>query len=119
MPVNKTTSLGQIKISDEAIATLVGTDVNECYGVVGMTSKNVIKDGYNALLKKENYSKGVVISKEKDGLKIDLYIIVCYGVKISEVVTSIQQRVKYDVEKTLNMDVSSVNVHVEGIIVNE
>lgn len=118
MPVNKKTNLGQIKISDEAISTLVGTQVNECYGVVGMTSKNVLKDGVNALLKKENYSKGVVITNEKDGLKIELYVVLCYGVKISEVVASIQQRVKYVVEKTLAMDVESVNVFVEGIIVN-
>ena len=118
MPVNKQTELGQIKISDEAIATLVGTQVNECYGVVGMTSKNVLKDGVNALLKKENYSKGVVIANGKDGLNIDLYVICCYGVKISEVISQIQQRVKYVVEKTLNMDVAAVNVYVEGIIVN-
>ena len=42
MPVNKKTSLGQIKISDNAIATLAGTTVNECYGVVGMISKIIL-----------------------------------------------------------------------------
>jgi len=118
MPVNKRTSLGQIKISDDAIATLAGTTVNECYGVVGVISKNYIKDGYSALLKKENYSKGVVIKNNKNGLQIDIYVVVSYGVKVSEVVSTLQQQVKYTLEKTLNMDVDIVNVHVEGIAVN-
>lgn len=119
MPVKTNTNYGQIKISDEAIATLAGTTVNECYGVVGMTSKNPIKDGYNALLKKENYSKGVVIKNNQNNINIDLYIIVSYGVKISEVVSSIQQRVKYELENILNLDVEAVNVYVEGVMVNE
>lgn len=118
MPISKKTNLGQIKISDDAIASLAGTTVNECYGVVGMVSQNYIKDGYSALLKKENYSKGVVIKNNKNGLQIDIYVVVSYGVKISEVVNGVQQRVKYALEKTLNIDVDVVNVHVEGINVN-
>ena len=119
MPINKKTSLGQIKISDNAIAILAGTSVNECYGVVGMISKNYLVDGYSALLKKENYSKGVVIKNDKEGIKVDVYIVISYGVKVSEVVAQLQERVKYALEKTLNMDIASVNVHVEGIVVNE
>jgi len=118
MPVNRNTSLGNISITDSAIATLAGTTVNECYGVVGMTSKNPLVDGYNTLLKKENYSKGVVVANKNGCLNIDLYIVVAYEVKISEVVSQIQQRVKYTLEKELNTDINSVNVHVEGISVN-
>ena len=119
MPINRKTSLGQIRISDNAIATLAGTTVNECYGVVGMISKNYLADGYSALLKKENYSKGVVVKNDKQGINVDVYVDISYGVKSSEVVAQLQERVKYALEKTLNMDVNSVNVHIEGILVNE
>ena len=118
MPINRKTKFGQINISDNAIASLAGTTVNECYGVVGMISKNYLVDGYSALLKKENYSKGVVIRDRKEGIQIDVYVVISYGVKISEVVIGLQQRVKYSLEKTLNIDIDSVNVHVEGIHVN-
>ena len=37
MPVNKKSVYGEIQITDNAIATLVGTAVSECYGVVGVT----------------------------------------------------------------------------------
>lgn len=118
MPINRKTKFGQINISDNAIASLAGTTVNECYGIVGMISKNYLVDGYSALLKKENYSKGILIKDRKDGIQIDVYVVISYGVKISEVVIGLQQRVKYSLEKSLNIDIDSVNVHIEGIRVN-
>ncbi len=114
MPVNTKTNYGQIKIADNAIAALAGTAVAECYGVVGMTGKN-IRDGINYLLKKENYSKGVIVRNKNNGIEIDLYTVLIDGVRIPEVVNEIQKRVKYSLEKTLNMDVLEVNVYVESI----
>ena len=114
MSVNTKTNYGQIKISDNAIATLAGTAVFECYGVVGMTSSK-ISDGINSILRKENYSKGVKIKNDGIAIEVDLYVILSDGVRIFEVVNSVQQRVKYSLEKTLNMDVKAVNVHIQGI----
>lgn len=119
MPISRKTGLGQINISDDAIAVLAGSTVNECYGVVGMISKNFLMDGYSALLKKENYAKGIIVKNDKEGIKLDVYVVISYGVKISEVVSQLQERVKYALESSLNMDVAYVNVHVEGILVNE
>ena len=86
MTVEKKTDYGNITVSSEAVATLVGSVITECYGVVGMASKQVLKDGWAELLKKGSYTKGVVVRHEEGGLAIDLYIIVSFGVKISEVV---------------------------------
>lgn len=115
MSIKKNTALGSIRISDDAIATLTGSAVVECYGVVGMASQKVIKDGFYELLKKENFSKGVIIKNKPEGIEVDLYVVISYGVKVTEVVNEIQKRVKYTLEKTLNMDVCAVNVYVQGI----
>ena len=48
----------------------------------------------------------------------DLYIIACFGVKISEAVKEAQKKVKYVLEKTLTVDVNRVNVFVQGVRVN-
>ena len=114
MPINSKTNLGQIKVSDAAIAALAGTAVSECYGVVGMTAQK-ISDGINLLLKKENYSKGVIVKNREKGIEVDLYVVLSDGVKISEVVSEIQKRVKYNLERTLNMDIVAVNVVVKSI----
>ena len=115
MSVTRNTKYGDINISMDAITSLAGGVVTECYGVVGMASQKLLKDGLAELLKKENYSKGVVV-KEKDGtLSLDLYIIVSHGMKISEVVKEVQKRVKHVMEKTLNVEIEAVNIYVQGV----
>ena len=89
------------------------------FGGYNYRSCEDILEAVKPLLKKENYAKGVVIKYEDEGLQIDVYVVISYGIKISEVVGTLQQSVKYALEKTLNMDVASVNVHVEGIRINE
>lgn len=115
MSINKTNTLGKINVSVEAIASLAGAAATECYGVVGMASQKVVRDGFAELLRKENYSKGIVVRETNEGLEIDLYIIVAYGMKISEVVESVQKKVKYVLEKTLDLDFKAVNIYVQAV----
>lgn len=115
MTVEKKTNYGSISVSEEAVASLAGGVITESYGVVGMASKQILKDGWAELLKKENYTKGVVVRNGKTGLEIDLYIVVSFGVKISEVVTEAQKKVKYMLEKSLSQEVAQVNVFVQGV----
>ncbi|MBP3891740.1 MAG: Asp23/Gls24 family envelope stress response protein [Solobacterium sp.] len=115
MTVEKTTNYGNISVTEDAVASLAGGVITECYGVIGMASKKVLKDGIAELLKKENYSKGVVVRKTEKGLEIDLYIIVGFGVKISEVVSEAQKKVKYVLEKSLSEEIVDVNVFVQGV----
>ena len=115
MPIESNTNLGTINISNEAIAILTGGVVAECYGVVGMASQKVLKDGISVLLKKENYSKGIVVTKRDDNLELDLYLIISYGVKISEVVAEVQKKVKYELKQALDQDFNAINVYVQGV----
>ncbi len=115
MSIEKNTNLGNINISEEAIATLTGGIVTECYGVVGMASKKILRDGLAELLGKENYSKGIVVRKKKEGLELDVFVVVGYGIKISEVVMEVQKKTKYMLEKTLQIELNSVNVYVQGV----
>ena len=39
MSVERKTNYGSISVSEEAIASLAGGVITECYGVVGMASK--------------------------------------------------------------------------------
>ncbi len=115
MGVNKNTNYGSISVSEEAIATLAGEIITECYGVVGMSSKQVLLDGWAELLKKDNFARGVVVKEGEEGLIIDLYIIVGFGIKISAAVQEAQKKVKYVLEKTLGLEVAEVNVFVQGV----
>lgn len=113
----RSTKLGNINVSNEVIATIVGGAVTECYGVVGMASQKMLKDGLYELLKKENYARGVLVQEGETGIVVDLYIIVGYGMKISEIVFEVQKKVKYVLETSLDVEVDSINVYVQGVSV--
>lgn len=110
--------LGHVSISDDVISTVAGGTAVSCYGIIGMASKNQVKDGIIEILGKENYSKGIVVKQDEDKLVIDLYIIVMYGTKISEIASNVQSSVKYQIEKTLGAKVNEVNIFIQCIKVS-
>lgn len=106
--------LGKLVLSEEAIATVAGAAATECYGVVGMAGRKMT-DGLSELLGRENLSKGISVSVEGDEVYITLYIIVGYGVRISEVARNVVEKVRYSVENITGLKVKKVTVNVEGI----
>ncbi|KAF1301702.1 MULTISPECIES: Asp23/Gls24 family envelope stress response protein [Enterococcus] len=115
MAVKIKTASGTIEITNEVIATVVGGAATDVFGIVGMASKNQIKDNINEILRKENYSRGVVVRQEENGIAVDVYTIVSYGTKISEVSRNVQEKVKYNLETMLGVAANSVNVFVQGV----
>ena len=118
MSVILKTDLGTITYTDDYIATLVGIAATECYGVVGMVSQSM-SDGFNGILKRDNYKKGVKIStKEDNSINIQLFISVQYGISIIAIVNSIISTVSYQIEKLTGLKVNKVDVVVGDIQVH-
>lgn len=115
MSIEMSTKYGQIDISNDVLAIIAGGAAVDCYGIVGMASKHQIKDGISEILRKENFSKGVVVRQNEDELHIDMYIIVSYGTKISEIAHNVQSKVKYTLNQTVGLSVESVNIFVQGV----
>lgn len=115
MSIELNTNDGQITVTNDVIATIAGGAAVECYGIVGMASKNQIKDGIAEMLKRDNYARGVVVRQENSRLDIDMYIIVSYGTKISEVAHNVQSQVKYMLEQALGLEIDSVNIYIQGV----
>ena len=110
----KEETIGNIKISNEVVSTIAGIAATEIDGVSCMYSSFV--NGFAQKLgAKKNLSKGVKVDMEENNVSIDLYIVVDYGVKIPELAWSIQENVKSNVEAMTGMNVTKVNIHIEGI----
>jgi uncharacterized alkaline shock family protein YloU len=105
---------GRIEISPQAIATLAGEAVLRCYGVVGMANKNLI-DGIADLLQPDRWGRGVDVRVRDGEIIVDLYVIVQYGTRISEVAHGVMHGVQYALEQALGVPVAEVNVHVQGL----
>ena len=119
MTIEMSNQLGKVFVANDVIATVAGISAMEVFGLVGMASRKQIKDGIAELLRRENLSKGIEVRTEEDQVVIDMYIIVSYGTKISEVAHNAQQKVIYTLEKTLGIKVAKVNVMVQGVRVSQ
>ncbi len=106
--------LGRIEVSQQVVASIAGHAASENYGVVAMAARG-LRDGIAERLQRENLHRGVEVKVDADGIDIDLYVVVEYGVRITEVSHSLQDAVKYQVEKALGMRVKTVDVNVQGI----
>ncbi|GLY10529.1 Asp23/Gls24 family envelope stress response protein [Bacillus badius] len=115
MAIELRTKYGQIDISNDVIAMIAGGAAMDCYGIVGMASKKQIKDGLTEILRRENFARGVIVRQEEDQVFIDMYIIVSYGTKISEVANNVQSKVKYTLDQTVGLSVDAVNIFVQGV----
>ncbi|AKP46819.1 MULTISPECIES: Asp23/Gls24 family envelope stress response protein [Bacillus] len=115
MSIELKTKYGTVDISNEVIATIAGGAAVDCYGIVGMASKNQLKDGLTEILRRENFTRGVIVRQEGDRIHIDMYIIVSYGTKISEVAHNVQTKVKYTLDQTVGLSVDTVNIFIQGV----
>lgn len=106
---------GKIEVTTRAVATLAAKAVYDCYGVVGMASKT-LRDGLAVMLQRDNPHRGIEVRFiDRGNITIDLFVIVEYGVRISEVAQSIMSGVKFAVERSLEIPVVQVNVNIQGV----
>jgi len=107
-----------IKISNDVVASIAGIAVSEVPGVYGMAGG--IAGGISEVFGgKKNLSKGIKVEVGEKETKIDVNIIVEYGVRIPDVAFEIQNRVKKAVETMTGLKVSSININVQGINIME
>ena len=105
---------GRIEVFPSAVAAIAGHAALRCYGISGMAARG-LRDGFAELLRREHVDKGVDVVGVDDGLVIDVFVIVQYGIRISEVAHNLQETVKFEVERSVNVPVLKVNVNVQGV----
>ena len=64
---------------------------------------------------KKNLSKGIKVESGEKETRIDVNIIVEYGIRIPDVAFEIQNKVKVAVEKMTGLKVVEVNDHIQGV----
>ena len=106
-------SSGFVEVSPAAIATIASQAAMQCYGVVGMASKDVVRGITNMIAPDPRHGVDVIVHGQR--LIIDLYVIVEYGTRIQTVADSLAHAVRFNVETTIGWPVEAVNIHVQGL----
>ena len=103
-----------IKISNDVVAVIAGVAVSEVPGVASMSGG--FAGGITEVLSgRKNLAKGIKVETKEGTTKIDVNIIVDYGVRIPDVAFEIQNKVKKAVEEKSGLKVIGVNVHIQGV----
>lgn len=110
--------LGEINVSKQFFAQLIGGTLTNCFGVAdtnACTPKQNLMETLPFTKKKRFIDKGVAVKTVRGRLHVDLHITVLYGVNISSVVRSIQHKIAYVIEEETDIEVEGVNVYIDGI----
>ena len=110
-------TLGKIEVSPNAIAHIASRTTQASYGVVGLAPRNS-RPGWADILHRDEGHKGVWVKFSGEMVIIDLYVVIEYGTRISEVARNIMNNTKFAVEQALGVPVVQVNVTVQGIRVS-
>lgn len=105
--------LGAVKIANEVVAIIAGLSATEVEGVAGMSGG--IVGGIADMLGRKNLSKGVKVEVGESECSVDIYVIVEYGSAIPDVAWNIQDNVRQAIESMTGLEVSEINVHVQGV----
>lgn len=107
-----TENLGEIVISPRVLEVITGIAATKVDGVHSLRNKAVTDS-----LSKKSLSRGVYLKNEEDDtVAADIYVYLQYGVNVPAVSIAIQQAVKTAVYDMAEVKISSVNIHVEGIV---
>ncbi len=109
--------LGRIQVSPRVVATIAAHAAADCYGIVGMAAQG-LREGLAQRLHRDSVHRGVDVELREDGVAISLYVIVEFGIRVSEVSQNLTNAVRYSIERTLGLPVVEVNIHVQGVHVS-
>lgn len=113
LSVSNQSSLGKIEIAPEVIEIITGIAASEVEGVSDMRGN--FATGVVERFGKKSHSKGVKVELTEDGILIDLYIVVNFGVSIPEVAEKLQTNIRQTLENMTGVCIQSINVHVVDI----
>ncbi len=111
---------GLIEVSPRAIASVARRAAMESYGVVGLSRR--LRRALLQLLRRRARKRlilpGVEVGFIDRQVVIDLYVVVEYGTRISEVAANVGRSVEFAVERALGLPVVQVNVNVQSVRVS-
>lgn len=112
--LGKPQELGEIIIAPEVIEVIIGIAAAKVEGVYGM--RGSLASNVTELLGKAAHGKGVYLTNDEDGLKVDLYTYLDYGISVPKTAMAMQDRVKQQVLYMTDVTLAEVNIHVVGVV---
>lgn len=105
--------LGKVEIAPEVIEVIAGIAASEIEGVASMRGN--FAAGVVERLGKKNHGKGVKVDLTDEGIIIEVYCVMIFGVSIPTVAQKIQDNIRQALLNMTALEVNEVNIHVVGV----
>ena len=107
-------TLGEIRINHSVVASIVRLAALEVSGVAAVGGGFV--DGIAEIFSKKGDERGVRVEEDEVGdYRIEIRVILRFGVELATVATEIQQRIAEQIEKMTSKSVARVNVIIDVV----
>ncbi|MFS0643967.1 Asp23/Gls24 family envelope stress response protein [Siminovitchia sp. 179-K 8D1 HS] len=104
---------GKIEIAPEVIEVIAGIAASEVDGVAQMRGN--FATGVVERLGKKNHGKGIRVELAEDGIKVDVYCLMKFGVSIPTVAQKVQDNIRQALLNMTALEVEEVNIHIVGV----
>lgn len=115
--VSNNNSLGKVEIAPEVIEVITGIAASEVKGVSAMRGN--FATGVVERFGKKSHSKGVKVELTENGVLIDLYVVLNFGVSIPQIAQQLQTNIRQSLKNMTGLEISEINVHVVGIQIDD
>jgi uncharacterized alkaline shock family protein YloU len=105
--------LGKVEIAPEVIEVIAGIAASEVEGVASMRGN--FASGVVERLGKKIHGKGVKVELAEDGIKVDVYCVMKFGISIPTVAGKVQDNIRQALFNMTALEVEEVNIHVVGV----
>ncbi|TDQ41646.1 Asp23/Gls24 family envelope stress response protein [Aureibacillus halotolerans] len=109
----KDEGLGKIEIAPEVIEVIASIAASEMDGVFSM--QGTFAGGVAERLGKRNHGKGVKVELGDEGIIIDLYLTMQFGVSIPDVSEKLQTHIRQTLMTMTALTIHEINIHIVGI----
>jgi len=106
-------NLGKVEIAPEVIEVIAGIAASEVEGVAQMRGN--FASGVVERLGKKNHGKGVKVELLEEGIKVDVYCVMKFGVSIPNVAQGIQDNIRQALFDMTALETEEINIHIVGI----
>jgi uncharacterized alkaline shock family protein YloU len=104
---------GKVEIAPEVIEVIAGIAASEVEGVSAMRGN--FAAGVVEKLGKKNHGKGVKVDLTENGIKVDVFCMMKFGVSIPNVAQQVQDNIRQALKNMTAIDLDEVNIHIVGI----
>lgn len=110
---DNTGDLGKVEIAPEVIEVIAGIAASEIEGVV--TMRGNFAAGVVEKLGRKNHGKGVKVELGEEGIVIDVYAVMKFGVSIPDVAQKMQDNIRQSLLNMTALEVDEINIHIVGV----